>query len=76
MCLFCSMRRRQVFRGLAAIAAGVATQSAASANEPVRRPGVMGFAVLAAASIAAPPTAKPRHPGAAPISLPGRRRLG
>ena len=51
MCLFCSMTRRQVFRGLTAVAAfgGVVQRLAAPAIRS-RLAGVAGFAALAAAA--------------------------
>jgi hypothetical protein len=37
MCLFCTMKRRQVFRGLAAVAVGGVAQAVGSAGDPWRR---------------------------------------
>jgi DNA-binding beta-propeller fold protein YncE len=52
MCLFCSMTRRQVFRGLAAVAVGGATQAMGSAGAPSCLSRAMGLPVLAAADLA------------------------
>jgi hypothetical protein len=52
MCLFCSMTRRQVFRGIAAVAVGGAAQAMGSAGVPSRLSRAMGLAVLAAADLA------------------------
>ena len=54
MCLFCSMRRRQVVRGLAAVAVGGAAQAAESAGTLSRISPAAGFAVLAATADLAP----------------------
>jgi DNA-binding beta-propeller fold protein YncE len=51
--MFCSLTRRQAFRGLAAVAVGGAAQLAAPAIRS-RFAGVAGFAVLAAAQAAEP----------------------
>src|SRR5271166_4084008 len=59
MCLFCSMTRRQVFRGLTAAAVGGAAQRFAA--PAIRSPlaGVAGFAVLAAADASPGAAAEP-----------------
>ena len=59
MCLFCSMTRRQVFRGLtaAAVGGGVAQRVATPAIRPALA-GAAGFAVLAAVD-ASPGAAEP-----------------
>jgi hypothetical protein len=59
MCLFCSMTRRQMFRGLTAAAVGgcAAQPLAAPAIRPALA-GVAGFAILAAVD-ASPGAAEP-----------------
>jgi DNA-binding beta-propeller fold protein YncE len=64
MCLFCSLTRRQVFRGLAAAAAASVVQSRESFAAPSRPSPAAAVGVLAAND--SPPTATPR---ATPVIL-------
>jgi hypothetical protein len=57
MCLFCTMKRRQVFRGLAAVAVGEVAQAVGSTGTPSRPSRAEGFAMLAAAALATAPAA-------------------
>ncbi len=60
MCLFCSMTRRQAFRGLAAAVVGGAAQRLAAPAIRSRLAGAAGFAALAAeASSSAAAAAEP-----------------
>jgi hypothetical protein len=59
MCLFCSMTRRQVFRGLTAAAIGGGAQRVAAPAIRSRLAGAAGFAVLAAADASPSAAAEP-----------------
>ena len=59
MCLFCSMTRRQVFRGLTAAAIGGGAQRLAAPAIRSRLAGAAGFAVLAAADASPSAAAEP-----------------
>ena len=59
MCLFCSMTRRQAFRGLTAAAVGGAAQRLAAPAIRSRLAGAAGFAVLAAADASPGAAAEP-----------------
>ena len=76
MCLFCSMTRRQVFRGLtaAAVGGGVAQRVATPAIRPALA-GAAGFAVLAAVD-ASPWCRRAGHFRRRPLPLSGGRGLG
>src|SRR5271166_1584866 len=59
MCLFCSMTRRQAFRGLTAAAVGGAAQRLAAPAVRSRLVGAAGFAALAAAGASSGGAAEP-----------------